>query len=157
MLLYILQEFSGNHSCQRFPVKTTVFFLQCSCGSFTEQGNGSGQIFSLPSTPVQLHQLLHQVTIATPAISNLTCITHTSGRETGRQGGGGENDTTVHTHSYKQTETLISCFSSSPTYTRTAVKQFFFIAIFIACLKGYYFKHWWSMGSASLPPPTVIR
>src|SRR4029434_8329620 len=27
--MYFLQDCSGNHSCQCFPVKTTGFFLQC--------------------------------------------------------------------------------------------------------------------------------
>ena len=58
-------------------------YSQCICVSFTKQGNGSGQIFSLAPTPVQLYQPLHQVTIATPAITNLTRITHTPERDGG--------------------------------------------------------------------------
>lgn len=44
---------------------------------FTEKGDGAGQIFSLASSAVQLNQPLHQVAIATPAITNLALITHT--------------------------------------------------------------------------------
>jgi len=31
VFLYFLQNYSGNHSCQNYFVKTTEYFLQCSC------------------------------------------------------------------------------------------------------------------------------
>lgn len=68
------------------------------CGSFTKQGDGAGQIFSLVSTPVQLYQPLHQVTIATPAVTNLTRITHTPERG-GGEGGLMKLQYTTHIHS----------------------------------------------------------
>lgn len=75
-------------------------------GSFTEQGNGFSQIFSLVSTPAKLYELLHQVTIATPAITNLTCLTHTP-----EIGGWGvdrlTNYTAIYTHSGKLTQSKI--------------------------------------------------
>lgn len=45
--------------------------------SFTKQGDGAGQLLPVPSAAVQLDQLLHQVTVATSAVPNLTGHTHT--------------------------------------------------------------------------------
>lgn len=45
---------------------------------FTEQGDGSGQVLPLAAARVQIDEALHQVTVATPAVSNLTRLAHAS-------------------------------------------------------------------------------
>lgn len=116
--LNICKASDSHHYSRLIPTK---HFLQCICGCFTEQGDGTGQILSLASTAVQLYQPLHQVTIATPAITNLTRITHTPEK----RGGGLSDDTTIHIHSHKtnkelkaETETVcdMSCISPSPGF-----------------------------------------